>query len=131
MSASVCRPDGRPHHRRRGRPARGLTIFEFRHVASDAPASEGALTSAPEPFLVHAVGGAVDPAGRAAVDAVLDRIAGLLGPAPRALPSFRDGQPDAGAAHPAPDVARLERLTRALDPAGTLLFQRGFQREVR
>lgn len=103
----------------------GLNMIEIRHVDSDAAANQGALTRAPQPFLVHAVGAAVDDLGRAVVDRVLDRVAAVLGPNPRSMPSFCEGQADAGNAHTQENTERLVQIARQLDPGQVLLFQRG------
>jgi hypothetical protein len=103
----------------------GLNMIEIRHVDSEAAANQGALTRAPQPFLVHAVGGAVDEPRRAVVDGVLDRVAAVLGPNPRSMPSFREGQPDAGNAYTRENSERLVRVACQLDPDQVLLFQRG------
>jgi FAD/FMN-containing dehydrogenase len=103
----------------------GLNMMEIRHVAAYAHLPEpvdGALTKVPSPFLVHAVGGADDDAGRRAVDA---RLAQVEAVAPgRSAPSFREGQPGAGDAYPAADLERLLATASRIDPHGVFAFQR-------
>ncbi|TWP34956.1 FAD-binding oxidoreductase [Leekyejoonella antrihumi] len=112
-----------------GRP-RGLTMIELRHVATTAPAREGVLSRPPAPFLVHMVAAAPDDTARAGVDEVLAEVAGAIGPtAPgRSVPSFREGQADAGTAFGEPELARLTAVAEALDPGRVLRFQRGLPR---
>jgi NADPH:quinone reductase-like Zn-dependent oxidoreductase/FAD/FMN-containing dehydrogenase len=105
----------------------GLNMIEIRHVASDAPAPDGALTRAPGPFLLHAVAAAGDDAARAHVDDILHDVADAAAPADTGLaaPTFREGQPDdAGAYRPA-DLERLTAISQQLNPDGTLVFVRG------
>jgi len=112
--------------------AGGLNMIEIRHVASAAPAPDGALTRAPGPFLLHAVGAAPDDEARAKADAVLDAVLAAARPADTGLsaPTFREGQPDdAGAFRPA-DLDRLTAISRQLNPDGTLVFVRGLPREI-
>ncbi|HXP55830.1 MAG TPA: hypothetical protein VN847_12795, partial [Streptosporangiaceae bacterium] len=107
-------------------------MIEIRHVASAAPAPDGALTRAPGPFLLHAVGAAPDDEARAKVDAVLEAVLTAARPADTGLsaPTFREGQPDdAGAFRPA-DLDRLTAIGRQLNPDGTLVFVRGLPSEV-
>ncbi len=109
-----------------GQPG-GLNMLEIRHVASDAPAPDGALTRAPGPFLLHTVGAAGDDAARAHVDDLLHDVADAAAPADTGLaaPTFREGQPDdAGAYRPA-DLDRLTAISQQLNPDGTLVFVRG------
>src|SRR6201994_240968 len=65
---------------RGGQPG-GLNMLEIRHVASDAPAPDGALTRAPGPFLLHTVGAAGDDAARAHVEDLLHDVAVAAAPA--------------------------------------------------
>jgi FAD/FMN-containing dehydrogenase len=110
----------------------GLNMIEIRHVASEAPAPDGALTRAPGPFLLHAVGAAPSDANRATVDAMLGGVLEAAAPADTGLsaPSFREGQPDdAGAFRPA-DLRRLTAIARELDPHRVLVFVRGLPCDV-
>jgi NADPH:quinone reductase-like Zn-dependent oxidoreductase len=110
----------------------GLNMIEIRHVASDAPAPDGALTRVPGPFLLHAVGAAPTDAGRAAVDAALNQVLEAAAPADTGLsaPTFREGQPDdAGAYRPAV-LQRLVAISQQLNPDGVIVFVRGLPGEV-
>jgi FAD/FMN-containing dehydrogenase len=108
----------------------GLAMVELRHVASAAPAREGAMNHVPAPFLLHAVGAGPDDAARARIDHTLADVADTAAPAliGRSASSFREGQPDPGAGHPTDTRARLEAVAGALDPYAVLYFQRGRQR---
>lgn len=108
----------------------GLGMIELRHVGTAAPAHEGALSRPPAPFLLHAVGAASDNIVRARVDELLGAVAGAAAPVwtGRTMPSFREGQPDAGIAFERPHLARLTAVARALDPGRVLAFQRGVSR---
>ncbi|HWG12058.1 MAG TPA: hypothetical protein VG268_02165, partial [Streptosporangiaceae bacterium] len=110
----------------------GVSMIEIRHVRSDAPAPDGALTRAPGPFLLHAVGAAGTDADRARVDAVLRNVKNSAAPADTGLaaPSFREGQPDAADAHRPGDLRRLTAISQQLDPARVLVFVRGLPGEV-
>jgi FAD/FMN-containing dehydrogenase len=103
----------------------GLNMVEIRHVEAYAqmPALvDGALTKVPAPFLVHAVGGATDDAGRQRIDA---RLAEVEAVAPgRSAPSFREGQPATGDAYPPAEFERLLAAARRADPSGIFDFQR-------
>jgi hypothetical protein len=111
-----------------GQPG-GLNMIEIRHVASNAPAPDGALTRAPGPFLLHTVGAASSDAGRAKVDAALDDVLDAAGPADTGLaaPSFREGQPDSAGAYRPADLRRLAAIAAQLDPDRLFAFVRGVQ----
>jgi hypothetical protein len=109
-----------------GQPG-GLNMIEIRHVASDAAAPDGALTRAPGPFLLHAVGAAPSDAARAKVDAALGEVLAAAAPADTGLsaPTFREGQPDDAGAYRPVDLDRLTGIAAELDPDRTLVFVRG------
>jgi len=108
-----------------GRPD-GLNMIELRHTACADVGPAGALTSVPAPFLLHAVGAAVDDDARSRVDAVLDQVenAGLAADIGRAAPSFREGQPDVADAWESSEQVRLRSIRAALDPERVFKFQR-------
>ncbi|MET0451836.1 MAG: FAD-binding oxidoreductase [Mycobacterium sp.] len=108
-----------------GQPG-GLSMIEVRHTDSAATDFDGALTSVPSPFLLHAVGTAPDDDARRRTDDVLRAVeaAGRNADVGRAAPSFREGQPDAADAMPAADRDRLNAVTEALDPRHVLRFHR-------
>jgi FAD binding domain len=108
-----------------GRPD-GLNMIELRHTACADVGPAGALTSVPAPFLLHAVGAAVDDDARSRVDAVLDQVenAGRVADIGRAAPSFREGQPDVADAWESSEQVRLRSIRAALDPERVFKFQR-------
>src|SRR5262249_54300182 len=108
-----------------GRPG-GLNMIEVRHTDSEAHAPDGALTEAPAPFLLHAVGAAPDDEAKRRVDEPLGAVeaAARITDAGRAAPAFRDGQPDASDAWSAAELVRLRNARAALDPDRVLRFQR-------
>ncbi|MDT5138567.1 MAG: hypothetical protein QOD58_2829 [Mycobacterium sp.] len=76
-----------------GRPD-GLNMIELRHNDSQATGVDGALTRVPAPFLLRAVGAAVDGDARSRIDRALGEveIAGRTADIGRAATSFREGQ---------------------------------------
>lgn len=108
-----------------GKPE-GLNMIELRHTDSRATGSEGALTTVPAPFLLHAVGAAADDGARTRVDAVLNKVEAACGPADigRAATSFREGQPGVADAWSSSEQTRLRQLRNELDPQRVLGFQR-------
>jgi hypothetical protein len=103
----------------------GLQMIEVRHT--DSPAGpDGAFTSVPAPFLVHAVGLGSDDDVRSRTDGVLSEVAsaGRHADIGRAVPAFRDGQPDSGDAWSAVELADLRNVRGALDPERVLGFQK-------
>jgi hypothetical protein len=108
----------------------GLNMIEVRHVGTATPAYQGALSRPPEPFLLHAVGAAPDDTARTRVDETLTAVARAASPGRlgRTAPSFREGQPGAGAAFDRPRLARLTSVAHALDPDRVFAFQRGLTR---
>jgi FAD/FMN-containing dehydrogenase len=99
--------------------AGSLGLVEVRHVGT-VPGPHGALTAAPAPFLLHATGPAADDESRAGTLGHLAAVLAAAAPVDsgRSGAAFRDGQPtapDALAAGPAADLARIRRER---DPAG-------------
>jgi hypothetical protein len=103
----------------------GLSMIELRHTDTE-PGPDGALTSVPAPFLLHAVGDGADDDERSRTDNLLGQVqgAGQAADIGRAVPSFRDGQPDVGDAWSAPEFASIRNVRAALDPERVLAFQR-------
>jgi len=103
----------------------GLNMIELRHTDTE-PGPDGALASVAAPFLVHAVGDGGDDDARRRTDNLLGQVqrAGQAADIGRAVPSFRDGQPDVADAWSAPEQASLRNVRAALDPERVLAFQR-------
>lgn len=103
----------------------GLDMVELRHTDSRV-GPDGALTSVPGPFLMHAVGQGGDDDARSRTDNVLAQVvtAGQFADIGRAMPSFRDGQPDAADAWSAIELSDLRNVRAALDPERVLGFQK-------
>jgi FAD/FMN-containing dehydrogenase len=103
----------------------GLSMIELRHTDT-APGPDGALTTVPAPFLMHAVGLGGDDDTRSRTDSLLAQVqsAGRIADIGRAMPSFRDGQPDSADAWSAVELADLRNVRAALDPERVLSFQR-------
>lgn len=108
-----------------GQPG-GLTMVELRHTDSQAVGPQGAMTTVPAPFLLHAVGLGTDDDTRQQTDEVLAAVerAGRAADIGRCAPAFREGQPDSGDALPLGDLARLRAIRDALDPDRVLAFAR-------
>jgi hypothetical protein len=103
----------------------GLNMIELRHTDT-AAGPDGALTSVPAPFLLHAVGVGGDDDARSRADNLLRQVesAGQNADIGRAMPSFRDGQPDAADAWSAAEFTSLRNVRASLDPERVLSFQR-------
>ncbi|ORW68025.1 hypothetical protein AWC23_21525 [Mycobacterium saskatchewanense] len=104
----------------------GLNMIELRHTDCGPTDVDGALTSVPAPFLLHAVGAAADGDTRDLVDESL-RAVGVASRAAntsRTAPSFRDGQLDAGESMSTSDFNRLRAVKIALDPRRVFRFHR-------
>jgi hypothetical protein len=103
----------------------GLEMIELRHTDT-AAGPDGALTSVPAPFLLHAVGVGGDDDARSQADNLLRQVesAGQVADIGRAMPSFRDGQPDAADAWSAAEFTSLRNVRASLDPERVLSFQR-------
>ena len=95
-----------------------LAMIEIRHVDDPDPAADGAMTHAPGPFLVHAVGVAAEPAARASVDQALQTVWQAAAPADtgHAAPPFAEGQRSPGSPLRPADHARLAAIRSAIDP---------------
>jgi FAD binding domain len=104
----------------------GLTMVEIRHVATNAPAPEGAMTRPPAPFLLDTVGAAPDDEARAQIDDRLLRVeqAAAAVDVGLSVPSFRGGQPDPGQAHRPATLTRLRQIATDLDPDHVFRFER-------
>jgi FAD/FMN-containing dehydrogenase len=108
-----------------GQPG-GLNMIELRHTDSQAAGPEGAMTTVPAPFLLHAVGIGTDDDTRNRTDEVLRSVEDASRGADigRSAPSFREGQPDAADVLPQADLDRVRAIRDALDPDRVLAFAR-------
>jgi hypothetical protein len=99
-------------------PDSALAVIELRHVGNSAPARDGAITSVPGPFLLHAVGPAVDPHSRAATEQGLTRVHNAAQSADIGLAaaSFADGRAEVADGLPPEARQRLAALRLAVDP---------------
>ena len=103
----------------------GLNMIELRHTDTE-PGPDGALTSVPAPFLLHAVGDGANDDERGRTENLLGRVQSAVQAADigRSVPSFRDGQPDVADAWSAAEQASLRNIRAALDPERVLAFAR-------
>jgi hypothetical protein len=103
----------------------GLNMIELRHTDTE-PGPDGALTSVPAPFLLHAVGVGGNDDERSRMDSLLGQVqtAGQAADIGRAMPSFRDGQPDVADAWSAPELVSIRNVRAALDPERVMAFAR-------
>ena len=101
-------------------------MIELRHVATDAPAPDGAQTSPPGPFLLHAVGEAGDGDSARLTTAGHARVLAAASPVDigRGDPSFYDGSPTAQDVYTPQESSRLREIAAALDPEGHFAFER-------
>lgn len=108
-----------------GEPA-SLVLVEIRHVATNAPSREGAMSHPSGPFLLDAVGPAPEDDARARIDDLLSQVeqAAAAVDVGLSVPSFRAGQPDPGQAHSPATLARLRQIAGDLDPDHVFRFQR-------
>ena len=99
-------------------PDSALAVIELRNVGNSAPARDGAMTTVPGPFLLHAVGPAVDPRSRAATEHGLTRVhtAAQAADVGLAAASFADGRAEVADGLPPAAQQRLAALRIAVDP---------------
>ncbi|MCU1526761.1 MAG: linked oxidase domain protein, partial [Frondihabitans sp.] len=95
-----------------------LALIEIRSLGNDAEARDGAETTVPGPFALHAVGALLDPSGRPAIDqafgAVGEASAGVdVG---RSIGSWVEGGASVPDALPADVRDRVARVFDAIDP---------------
>ena len=103
-------------------PDSELAIIELRNVGNSAPARDGAITTVPGPFLLHAVGPATDPGSRAATEQGLARVQTAAQPADVgvAAASFADGRAQVADGLPPAARQRLAAVRAAIDPVRRL-----------
>jgi FAD/FMN-containing dehydrogenase len=75
-------------------PDSAVAMIELRNVGNSAPARDGAMTTVPGPFLLHAVGLAADPGSRAATEQGLAQVHAVaaLADVGLAAASFAEGR---------------------------------------
>ena len=107
-----------------GEPA--LAEVELRHVADSDRGVDGALTSPPGDFLLHAVGLAESLPDRNVIEHELALVREMAGPddTGRSSAPFRDGQTSALDAFPPAQRRRLARVAAELDPDGRFAVPR-------
>ena len=100
-------------------PGSPLLMVELRYVAHPHSDTDGAMTNAPAPFLLHAVGDATDADARHAFDRAFDLIRGASAEADigRSAASFSEGTLRVAEALTPPDLARRAAIQSAVDPS--------------
>jgi len=99
-------------------PDSPVAMIELRNVDNSAPARDGAITTVPGPFLLHAVGLAGDPSSRAATEEGLKRVYTAAQPADVGLAaaSFADGRAEVVDGLQPAARQRLAEVRAAVDP---------------
>jgi FAD/FMN-containing dehydrogenase len=99
-------------------PDSPVTMIELRNVGNSAPARDGAITTVPGPFLLHAVGLAADPDSRASTEQGLTQVRAAAQPADLGLAaaSFAEGRAQVAEGLEPAALHRLAAVRAALDP---------------
>jgi len=99
-------------------PDSPVAMIELRNVGNSAPARDGAITTVPGPFLLHAVGLAADPSSRAATEQGLKRVYTAAQPADAGLAaaSFAEGRAEVVDGLQPVARQRLAKVRVAVDP---------------
>lgn len=99
-----------------------LGMIEIRSVGNDAVPRDGAETSAPGPFIVHAVGALLSPDARPAIEHAFAAVRAAAGSvdAGRSVGSWMEGATSVPDALPAPLRERVRAIADAVDPAGVI-----------
>lgn len=99
-------------------PASAVAMIELRNVGNSAPARDGAITTVPGPFLLHAVGLAADPGSRAATEQALAQVRATAQPADVGLAaaSFAEGRAEVAEELQPAAMRRLAAVRAAVDP---------------
>jgi FAD/FMN-containing dehydrogenase len=99
-------------------PDSALSMIELRNVGNSAPARDGAMTTVPGPYLLHAVGLAANPDSRAATEHGLVQAHMAAQPADVgvASASFAEGRAEVVDALPPAARHRLAEIRAAVDP---------------
>ena len=99
-------------------PDSPVAMIELRNVGNSAQACDGAMTTVPGPFLLHAVGLAADPGSRAATEHALAQVRATAQPADVGLAaaSFAEGRAEVVDGLPPDALHRLAGVRAAVDP---------------
>lgn len=99
-------------------PGSPVAMIELRNVGNSAPARDGAMTTVPGPFLLHAVGLAADPSSRAATEQGLAQVhaAAALADVGLAAASFAEGRAEVTDGLQPAAPRRLAGVRAAVDP---------------
>lgn len=99
-------------------PDSPVSMIELRNVGNSAPARDGAMTTVPGPFLLHAVGLAADPSSRAATEQGIERVCTAAQPADVGLAaaSFAEGRAEVVDGLQPVARHRLAEVRLAVDP---------------
>jgi FAD/FMN-containing dehydrogenase len=99
-------------------PDSAVAMIELRNVGNAAPARDGAITTVPGQFLLHAVGLAADPDSHAATEHALAQVRTTARPADvgQAAASFAAGRAQVADGLPPDALHRLAAVRAALDP---------------
>ena len=99
-------------------PDSPVAMIELRNVGNSAPARDGAITTVPGPFLLHAVGLATEPSSRAATEQGLQRVYTTAQPADVGLAaaSFAEGRAEVVDGLQPVARHRLAEVRLAVDP---------------
>ena len=99
-------------------PDSPVAMIEMRNVGNSAPARDGAITTVPGPFLLHAVGLAADPGSRAATERGLTQVHAAAQPADMGLAaaSFAEGRAEVADGLQPAARHRLAGVRAAVDP---------------
>ena len=99
-------------------PDSAVAMIELRNVGNSAPARDGAITTVPGPYLLHAVGLATDPSSRAATEQGFKAVYTAAQPADVGLAaaSFADGRAEVDDGLQPVARQRLAEVRVAVDP---------------
>ena len=100
-----------------------VKMVEIRNVQHPTSARQGAITTAPGAFLLHAVGLAADDASRAATETALARLESTAKPVDIGLAAaaFAEGRAEVADGLPIDALQRLATIRARIDPQARLL----------
>jgi hypothetical protein len=107
-------------------PTSSLSMIELRNTGSTASPAFGAVTTAPGPFLLHAVGLAPSPSAREPLERAFSDVRRASAPADlgRSAVSFAEGRPGDADSLPPADRERLAAISAELDPGNVIAASR-------